>query len=251
MGCALLGLSYALPHFVGWAECNEAHQLLPMGGALLSSSYIYFDMDSLTTRLTAGLANFSLTLSEPQIASLLAFIQLIQKWNKAYNLTAVREPLEMVDLHLLDSLAILPHLPDGRIADIGTGAGIPGIPLAICRPDCHFTLVDSNSKKTRFVQQAMLELKLSNVEVVHARVEQLMPKMPFDAVLTRAFASLPDIVRLTGHLLAEDGVLLAMKGQTPSDELASVAGVHQVIPLHVPGIDAERCLIRIEKPKHG
>jgi len=208
-------------------------------------------MDSLSTRLAAGLSDLSLTLSEPQVACLLAFIKLIQKWNKAYNLTAVREPLEMVDLHLLDSLAILPHLPNGRIADIGTGAGIPGIPLAICRPDCHFTLVDSNSKKTRFVQQAVLELKLANVEVIHARVEQLKPAESFDAVLTRAFASLPDIVRLTGHLLAEDGVLLAMKGQTQSDDLAGIAGALQVIPLHVPGIEAERCLIRIEKLKHG
>ncbi len=208
-------------------------------------------MDSLITRLNVGLADFSLTLSEPQITSLLAFIKLIEKWNKAYNLTAVRDPLQMVDLHLLDSLAILPHLPGGRIADIGTGAGIPGIPLAICRPDCRFTLVDSNSKKTRFVRQAVLELKLSNVEVVHSRVEQLTPTTPFDAVLTRAFASLPDIVHLTGHLLAEQGVLLAMKGQTPSDELVGIAGLFQVIPLHVPGIDAERCLIRIERPKHG
>lgn len=208
-------------------------------------------MDSLLTRLNAGLVDLSLTLSEPQITRLLAFIKLIEKWNKAYNLTAVREPLEMVDLHLLDSLAILPHLHGSRIADIGTGAGIPGIPLAICRPDCQFTLVDSNSKKTRFVQQAVLELKLSNVEVVHSRVEQLRPAVPFDAVLTRAFASLPDIVRLTGHLLAENGVLLAMKGQMPSEELTGIAADCRIIALQVPGIDAERCLIRIERLKHG
>ncbi len=208
-------------------------------------------MDSCLTRLTTGLTGLSLTLSELQISSLLVYIQLIAKWNKAYNLTAVRGPLEMIDLHLLDSLAILPHLPGGRIADIGTGAGIPGIPLAICRPNCQFTLVDSNSKKTRFVQQAVLELKLSNVEVVHSRVEQLTPAIPFNAVLTRAFASLPDIVCLTGHLLAENGVLLAMKGQMPSEELAALNIVSQVIPLHVPGIEAERCLIRIERFKHG
>jgi 16S rRNA (guanine527-N7)-methyltransferase len=222
-----------------------------MGFALLKPSYKLLNMDSLITRLNAGLAELSLTLSEPQIASLLGYIQLIVKWNKAYNLTAVREPLEMVNLHLLDSLAILPHLPNGRIADIGTGAGIPGIPLAICRPDCQFTLVDSNSKKTRFVQQAVLELKLNNVEVVHSRVEQFKPAIPFDAVLTRAFASLPEIVALTGHLLAETGVLLAMKGQAPNDELTGINTVGQVIPLHVPGIDAERCLIRIERCKHG
>jgi 16S rRNA (guanine527-N7)-methyltransferase len=208
-------------------------------------------MESCSTRLRTGLTELALSLSESQISGLLAFIKLIEKWNKAYNLTAVRELLEMVDLHLLDSLAILPYLPSGRIADIGTGAGIPGIPLAICRPDCRFTLVDSNSKKTRFVQQAVLELKLANVDVVHCRVEQLVPAMPFDAVLTRAFASLPDIARLTAHLLAEDGVLLAMKGQMPSDELVGINTASQVIPLHVPGIEAERCLIRLEKPKHG
>lgn len=208
-------------------------------------------MDQCLSRLTTGLADLSITLSEPQITSLLAYIQLIGKWNKAYNLTAVREPLQMVELHLLDSLAILPHLTGTRIADIGTGAGIPGIPLAICRPDCQFTLVDSNSKKTRFVQQAVLELKLSNVEVIHARVEEIKPAIPFDAVLTRAFASLPDIINLTSHLLTDDGVLLAMKGQTPDDELAGIDAPFQVIPLQVPGIEAERCLIRIERCKHG
>ena len=138
-------------------------------------------------KLLSGLAALLLELSDDQVDALLEYILLIQKWNKAYNLTAVREPLEMVGLHLLDSLAILPHLKPSRIADIGTGAGLPGIPLAIARPDCHFTLLDSNSKKTRFVQQAVLELKLSNVEVVHARVEEIMPANPFDAVLTRAF----------------------------------------------------------------
>ncbi|WNB76074.1 16S rRNA (guanine(527)-N(7))-methyltransferase RsmG [Methylomonas koyamae] len=208
-------------------------------------------MDSLITRLNTGLADLALALPEPQVTCLLAFIDLIEKWNKAYNLTAVRDPLEMVSLHILDSLAILPYLHGSRVADIGTGAGLPGIPLAICRPDCHFTLVDSNSKKTRFVQQAVLELKLKNVEVVHGRVELLQPAELFSTVLCRAFASMPDILQLTGHLLAEDGVLLAMKGQQPIGELAGIGAEYQVIPLAVPGIDAERCLIRIERLKHG
>lgn len=208
-------------------------------------------MDSIITRLNAGLVDLSLTLAEPQIISLLAFIKLIEKWNKAYNLTAVREPLEMVGLHILDSLAVLPHLKPSRIADIGTGAGLPGIPLAICCPECKFVLVDSNSKKTRFVQQAVLELKLSNVEVVHSRVELFQPAELFDMVLMRAFASIPDIVKMTGHLLAEDGALLAMKGQQPVEELVGIGAEYQVIPLAVPGVDAERCLIRIERPKHG
>lgn len=208
-------------------------------------------MDSLITRLNAGLVDLSLTLSKPEINSLLAFIKLIEKWNKTYNLTAVRDPLEMVSLHILDSLAILPYLHGPRIADIGTGAGLPGIPLAVCLPACHFTLVDSNSKKTRFVQQAVLELKLKNVEVVHSRVELLRPEILFSTVICRAFASMPDILQLTGHLLAEDGVLLAMKGQQPEQELIDLAETYSVIPLTVPGIDAERCLIRLEKPKHG
>ncbi|MBS3965034.1 MAG: 16S rRNA (guanine(527)-N(7))-methyltransferase RsmG [Methylomonas sp.] len=206
-------------------------------------------MDSCLIRLTTGLSELSLPLSESQIDALLQFVQLLAKWNKAYNLTAVREPLAMVNLHILDSLAVLPHLKPSRIADIGTGAGLPGIPLAICRPDCRFTLVDANAKKTRFVQQAVLELKLGNVEVVHARVEQLPAGEGFDSILTRAFASLPSMVDSTRHLLADNGVLLAMKGQTPHDELAAMAADYQLIPLTVPGVDAERCLICIERLK--
>ncbi len=208
-------------------------------------------MQACREKLQQGLAALALNLSAEQIESLLKFVQLIAKWNKAYNLTAVREPLEMVGLHILDSLAVLPHIKPSRTADIGTGAGLPGIPLAICRPECKFVLVDSNSKKTRFVQQAVLELKLSTVEVVHRRVEQFQPAELFDMVLMRAFASMPDIVKITGHLLADDGVLLAMKGQQPVEELVGIDVEYQVIPLAVPGIDAERCLIRIERPKHG
>ncbi|TPQ25594.1 16S rRNA (guanine(527)-N(7))-methyltransferase RsmG [Methylomonas koyamae] len=208
-------------------------------------------MQACREKLQQGLAALALNLSAEQTESLLKFVQLIAKWNKAYNLTAVREPLEMVGLHILDSLAVLPHIKPSRIADIGTGAGLPGIPLAICRPECKFVLVDSNSKKTRFVQQAVLELKLSNVEVVHSRVEQFQPAELFDMVLMRAFASMPDIVKMTGHLLVDDGVLLAMKGQQPVEELAGIDAEYQVIPLAVPGIDAERCLIRIERLKHG
>ncbi|OAI17914.1 16S rRNA methyltransferase G [Methylomonas koyamae] len=208
-------------------------------------------MDACREKLRQGLAALGLSLEDGQSEALLRFVVLMGKWNKAYNLTAVREPLDMVGLHILDSLAVLPHIKPELIADIGTGAGLPGIPLAICRPDCRFVLVDSNSKKTRFVQQAVLELKLTNVDVVHSRVEQFKPSRLFDMVLMRAFASMPDIVKMTGHLLAGDGVLLAMKGQQPVDELAGIGAEYQVIPLAVPGIDAERCLIRIERLKHG
>jgi 16S rRNA (guanine527-N7)-methyltransferase len=208
-------------------------------------------MDNCREKLNQGLSALSLPLAESQVEAMLKFINLINKWNKAYNLTAVRDPLEMVDLHLLDSLAILPHVKSPRLADIGTGAGLPGIPLAICLPDCQFTLVDSNSKKTRFVQQAVLELQLKNVEVVHSRVELFKPQHLFSTVISRAFANMGDIVNLTGHLLAEDGLLLAMKGQIPEQELAELSLDYTVIPLNVPGIDAERCLICMEKGKHG
>jgi 16S rRNA (guanine527-N7)-methyltransferase len=208
-------------------------------------------MDACREKLSDGLKALSLPVAESQFDTLLGFVNLIEKWNKSYNLTAVRDPLEMVSLHILDSLAILPYLKALRIADIGTGAGLPGIPLAIFSPDCHFTLVDSNSKKTRFVKQAVLELKLKNVEVIHSRVELLKPVELFSTVICRAFASMNDILQLTGHLLADDGVLLAMKGQQPVQELIDLAEKYSVIPLTVPGIAAERCLIRLEKPKHG
>lgn len=207
-------------------------------------------MDSCRNKLHQGLADLNLSITEQQQQQLLRFIKLIEKWNKAYNLTAVRDPLEMVSLHLLDSLAILPHVKSPRIADIGTGAGLPGIPLAICMPDCHFTLVDSNSKKTRFVQQAVLELQLKNVDVIHSRAELVRPESLFSTVISRAFASMDDILKLTGHLLADDGVLLAMKGQTPEQELLAVSMEYSVIPLVVPGIAAERCLIYMEKARH-
>jgi len=208
-------------------------------------------MKSCHNALVAGLTELRLSLTHRQIDALLQFIQLIAKWNKAYNLTAVRDPVDMVKLHVLDSLVVLPYVKPSRIADIGTGAGLPGIPLAICMPDCHFTLVDSNSKKTRFVQQAVLELKLKNVDVVHSRVELLKPDVLFSTVLSRAFASMHDILQLTGHLLAEEGLLLAMKGQTPEQELAQMDSNFSVISLRVPGIEAERCLICMEKQKHG
>lgn len=196
--------------------------------------------------LQAGLKALNLDISAEQQGQLLGFIKLIGKWNKAYNLTAIRQQEEMVRLHLLDSLAILPHVAGKRVIDIGTGAGLPGIPLAICMPETEFVLLDSNAKKTRFVQQAILELKLANANVFHSRVEDYRPDNLFNMVLTRAFASLPEIVEKTGHLLADDGVLLAMKGQMPDAELQQLSAKSEVIPINVPGVQAERCLVRIE-----
>jgi 16S rRNA (guanine527-N7)-methyltransferase len=203
-------------------------------------------MEACREILTAGLESLRLSLDEDKIERLLGFVKLIEKWNKAYNLTAIRNREEMARLHLLDSLAVLDFVEGRRVIDIGTGAGLPGIPLAICLPEIEFVLLDSNAKKTRFVQQAVLELKLKNVTVCHSRVEQYRPENRFNTVITRAFASLPTIVELTEHLLSKGGVVLAMKGQSPDAELEHMAQKTTVIPVHVPGIEAERCLVRIE-----
>jgi len=208
-------------------------------------------MDACRLKLQQGLSSLDLAIGETEQDAMLSFVKLMAKWNKAYNLTAIREPLDMVSLHILDSLSILPHLKPPLVVDIGTGAGLPGIPLAICQPDYHFTLVDSNSKKTRFVQQAVMELQLKNVDVVHSRVELFRPDKLYSTVLTRAFASLADILKLTGHLVADGGILLAMKGQLPEQELAELTLDYQVIPINMPDIDAERCLIRLEWQNHG
>jgi 16S rRNA (guanine527-N7)-methyltransferase len=207
-------------------------------------------MEACRKILVSGLETLNLSLTEDKIEQLLDFIKLIEKWNKAYNLTAIRDREAMVRLHLLDSLTIVPYVEGERVIDIGTGAGLPGIPLAIYFPDIEFTLLDSNAKKTRFVQQAVLELKLKNVSVCHNRVEQYYPEKSFDTAITRAFASLSDIVELTAHLLGKDGVLLAMKGQAPDDPKLESAKA-TLIPVNVPGITAERCLVRIQLIKES
>lgn len=203
-------------------------------------------MDNCRQRLLAGCVELGLALSKDRIDTLLSFIELIAKWNKAYNLTAIKSQSDMVVLHLLDSLTVIPYLQGNQIADIGTGGGLPGIPLAICLPELSFTLLDSNAKKTRFVRQAVLELKLGNVEVIHSRVEDFVPAQPFETVITRAFAELTDIVRLTRHLLNENGLLLAMKGQSSQAELTKAGWPATVVPVKVPFIDAERNLVLIK-----
>jgi len=202
-------------------------------------------MEACRKILVSGLQSLNLSQAEGKIEQLLGFIKLIEKWNKAYNLTAIRNREDMVRLHLLDSLAIVPFIEGKRVIDIGTGAGLPGIPLAIYLPEIEFTLLDSNAKKTRFVQQAILELKLKNVSVCHNRVEQYHPEKSFDTVITRAFAGLSDIVELTAHLLNKDGVLLAMKGQIPDVSKLESAKT-ELIPVNVPGISAERCLVKVQ-----
>lgn len=208
-------------------------------------------MDTCRIILQQGLQELKLDADEKQVELLLAFITLIEKWNKSYNLTAVRNPEEMVRLHLLDSLAVLPFIEGDRVADIGTGAGLPGIPLAIFLPNVQFTLVDSNAKKTRFVQQAILELKLDNILVIHSRVEKMQADTPFSSVIMRAFSSLEDIIKLTRHLISNQGILLAMKGQNPIEELNNFTEQYTLLSIKVPGVEAERCLIRIEGIKQN
>jgi 16S rRNA (guanine527-N7)-methyltransferase len=196
-------------------------------------------------QLARGLAAMGMELASARREKLLAYLALLYKWNRAYRLTALAEG-EAVGRHLLDSLSILPFVPDGRLLDVGSGGGTPGIPLAIARPGAFVTLLDGNSKKAAFLRQAAIELDLANVSVHCGRVEQYHPATGFSAIVSRAFAELADFVALSRHLLAADGVWLAMKGLRPREEIARlpdtvrVAAIH---PLDVPGAGGERHLV--------
>jgi 16S rRNA (guanine527-N7)-methyltransferase len=195
--------------------------------------------------LQRGSAQLGISLSADEQHKLLGYLVLLRKWNKVYNLTAIRDEQQMVSHHLLDSLAVMPHLWAGRWLDVGCGAGLPGIVLAIMRPNWHFTLLDSNSKKTSFVQQAIIELELHNASVHCARVEDWKPTERFDGIISRAFSELGNFLRSTRHLVAQHGCWVAMKG-VPEQELAripAVCRVEQVIPLQVPGLHAARSLV--------
>jgi 16S rRNA (guanine527-N7)-methyltransferase len=204
-------------------------------------------MDNCRKMLVSGLQELGLCVDEEKIASLLAFIILLEKWNNFYNLTAIRSREEIVRLHILDSLTILPWLQGPEIIDIGTGAGLPGIPLAIVARDLNFLLLDGNAKKTRFVQQVVLETGLKNVTVCHSRVEDFQPESLFNTVITRAFSSLQKMFNFSRHLLVEKGVFLAMKGRRPEQELQQIELPFSVFELKIPGVDVGRCLIKIEK----
>lgn len=195
------------------------------------------------TELGAGLQQMGIELSLQQQEQLLDYLGLLVKWNKVYNLTAVRDPDQMISRQLLDSLSILPWVRGRRVLDVGTGAGLPGVPLAIACPGTAFTLLDSNGKKTRFVRQAVAQLGLENVEVVHERIEKLVGGERFDRITSRAFASLQDFIGATRHLLAREGRWLAMKGLADRQEGQLPEGVHiDRHPLSVPGCEAERHL---------
>ena len=206
--------------------------------------------DSIESRLTAGAEALGIVLEPAQVQALLALMAELMEWNTRFNLTAITEPAEIVDKHLLDSLAVLPRLRGLRIADVGSGAGFPGLPLAIANPGRRYTLIESTGKKAGYLRHAVAGLKLGNVEIVHGRAEALTPRMPFDGVISRALGPLADFIRMTGHLAGRDGRLLAMKGRLPEEELEALPpgwkslAVH---PIRVPGLDAERCLVELAR----
>ena len=202
-------------------------------------------------RLAAGLLEMGISVSGDQKSALLEYLSLLHRWNRSFNLTAVRDPLAMVDRHLLDSLAILPFVPESgaHILDVGSGAGLPGVPLAIMRPADSVDVLDSNGKKTRFLFQVKTALSLDNMAVRHARVEDWAPGNTYDIVVSRAFASLPDMVSCCAHLCDSNSRLLAMKGQEPSDELAELGPDLRLLAVHslqVPGLGEDRHLVELQ-----
>lgn len=201
------------------------------------------NISALETKLTEGLERLGLTQATKP---LLLYLNLLEKWNKSYNLTAIRDIDHMVTRHLLDSLAISPWVRGTRLLDIGSGAGLPGIPLAITRPELTVVLLDSNGKKTRFLNEVKRVLALSNVEVVQTRVENYHPTLAFDTLTSRAFSELAQMLKWTRHLIGKDGLWLAMKGCYPETELASISLPYEVKPYTVPGLDGERCCVLIE-----
>ena len=194
--------------------------------------------------LEQGIARMGLAVSIEAQEKLLAYLSLLQKWNKVYNLTAVRDPVEMVTLHLLDSLSVLPHINSKNLLDVGSGGGLPGIVLAICKPELQVTTIDTVQKKAIFMRQAKGELGLDNLTAVHARVENFQPSEPFEIVISRAFSEIALFIQLTKHLIAKNGQWLAMKGVMPSGELEGLPLLPSIIiPLKVAGLDAERHLV--------
>jgi 16S rRNA (guanine527-N7)-methyltransferase len=212
---------------------------------------------TLEARLAAGLSALGVALPEARFAALIAFLALLAKWNRAFNLTAVRDPVDMVPRHLLDSLAVWPYLRGPRILDLGSGAGLPGMVLALVDPEREWVLLDSNAKKTRFLTQIVIELRPDNVEVVQARAEAYTPARPFTTVIARALAPLSTVFRLARPLCTAEGRVLAMKGIYPEAELAELgpnrlhidgARIHR---LRIPGLAGERHLVQIDLPSPG
>lgn len=203
---------------------------------------------TLAQQLAQGVIELGLTLPAGAQQRLLAYLELLQKWNRAYNLTAVRQVPRMVSYHLLDCLAAAPHVAAATLLDVGSGAGLPGIPLAMALPDSRVTLIDSNHKKAAFLRQVVMELKLANAEVVCERAETWKPAVAFDVVISRALSDLAEFVSVAGRHAAAGGRLVAMKGVHPYEEIARLpTGWHvlEVIPLLVPGVRAQRHLVLV------
>lgn len=207
------------------------------------------DLAALRPELDAGLTALGVT--APRLAErLLTYLELLARWNRTYNLTAIRDPREMLVKHLLDSLALAPYVVDGRLADLGTGPGLPGIPLALARPGLQVALVESNGKKARFLREAVRVLGLSNARVLESRAEVVPEPAAFEQITARALDRLDGIIRVGGHLLAPNGRLLAMKGQYPSDEIAELPAPWQATKVHtltVPGLDGDRHVVEVTR----
>jgi len=206
----------------------------------------------LQEKLLKGCGQLGLDLPEPAVDQLMFYLEQLHKWNKAFNLSGIKDPARMLSHHLMDSLSVLKYFDAGNIADIGTGAGLPGMALAICRPQSVFHLIDSNSKKTRFMFQTAAQLGLKNVRIAHSRAETYKPALSCDIVTSRAFSSLSDFVTSGAHLLNDkaDSRMLAMKGKVPDEELKALGQdyyMHDCVILSVPGLDADRCIIDIRK----
>ena len=209
---------------------------------------------SVADQLQRGLIALGLTLEPDTQQRLLDYIALIEKWNRVHNLTAIREPEKMVSHHLLDSLAVAPHLHAKRLLDVGSGAGLPGIPLALVNAHMHVTLLDSNHKKTAFLNQAVMELKLKNAEVCGERVESWQTQNKFDVIISRAFSDMGEFVCMTQHLLAPGGLFVAMKGLHPYEEIEKLppdCKLRQVLPLAVPGLEGARHLVLIGREERA
>lgn len=204
----------------------------------------------LLASLNTYLVKMDLSVEQSKAEKLVGFVQLMDKWNKAYNLTSVRDPKEMLIKHIVDSVVVAPQITGKHYIDVGTGPGLPGIPLAIMLPDTKFVLLDSLGKRIRFIKQVVHELGLTNVQAVQSRVEEFHQHVPYDGVLSRAFASIKDMLHWCQHLVDSQGTFLALKGQFPAEELDEIPAnfkVCEVVKLEVPGLDAQRHLVKIQK----
>lgn len=201
-------------------------------------------------RLKQLVAQTHIVLTDQQLLQLVTYVQLLDKWNSAYNLTSVRDPQEMLVKHIMDSLVVAPHLKGDHIIDVGTGPGLPGVPLAICCPDKQFTLLDSLGKRIRFLNQVKIQLKLENIHPLQSRVEDHQRDAGYDSVVSRAFASMTDMVTWCKHLPAQNGQFLAMKGAQVQEEIAALPDFVKVvdtIELHVPELVGQRFLVRLQR----